>query len=475
MMKWILSFCIFLSGPIHAQEQDSLNLGEAYNLIEIWLDGQKDYDGLPGISASIVLDQDLAWSGGFGFADVENQVPAEATTVYSICSISKLFTSISLMQLWEAGKVRLDDPLATDLSWFDLPQQFDDTVPITLRSVLTHSSGLPRESDFPYWNGPEFKFPTTRQIKKKLKDQETLYPASTYFQYSNLGMSLLGDVVEEQSGEPFQSYVETHVLEPLQLENTHPYLPKEEWGKEMAVGYTAINRERERERLPLFDVKGLTPAAGFSSSVIDLGKFAAWIFRLRATGGTEVLKASTLKEMQRVQWMNPDWETTWGLGFAIYRQNGATVVGHGGSCPGYRSTIMMLPEKQEAYITMINAQGVSASKYAKGMRAILDAWRSGETLSDSTGFNADDYAGHYDSQPWWDELVVVPWKGGLALFWLPSDDPKEDITPIKHVAGDTFRRVRDNGELGEEIVFERNRKERVTRLWWESGYFDRIR
>lgn len=474
-MKWILSLCLLMAGPIFSQDQDSVDLSEAYNLVEIWLDGQKDYDGLPGISAAIVQDQDLVWFGGFGFADEENQVPAEATTIYSICSISKLFTSIALMQLWEAGKIRLDDPLADDLSWFDLPQSYDDSVPITLRSILTHSSGLPRESDFPYWNGPQFTFPTTRQIREKLKDQETLYPANTYFQYSNLGMTLLGDVVAEQSGESFQSYVESHVLQPLKLTDTHPFLPKKEWGRKMAVGYTAIDRERKRKRLPLFDVQGLTPAAGFSSSVEDLGRFASWVFRLRTEGGAEVLKASTLKEMQRVQWMNPDWETTWGLGFAVYQKNGETVVGHGGSCPGYRSTIMMLPEKKEAYITMVNAQGVSASKYANGMKAILDAWRKGKTSSDSVLFKAGDYTGHYDSQPWWDELVVVPWKGGLALFWLPSDNPKEDITSIKFMEGDTFRRVRDNGELGEEIVFERNRKGQVTRLWWESGYYDKIR
>ena len=64
--------------------------------------------------------------------------------------------------------------------------------PITIRSALTHSSGLPRESDYPYWTDPAFPFPTAEKFKNKLSEQRTLYPASTFFQYSNLGMALLG-------------------------------------------------------------------------------------------------------------------------------------------------------------------------------------------------------------------------------------------------------------------------------------------
>ena len=146
---------------------------------------------------AIVRDQELLWSKAYGFADVKKKTPATPETVYSICSITKLFTSIAIMQLYEQGKLRLDDSLSTILPERPIHQQFSDSGPITIRSLLTHSSGLPRESDFPYWSGPEFKFPTKDQITEKLDQQETLYPAASYFQYSNLGMILLGEVVEK--------------------------------------------------------------------------------------------------------------------------------------------------------------------------------------------------------------------------------------------------------------------------------------
>ena len=71
----------------------------------------------------------------------------------------------------------------------------EDSVPITLRGMLTHSAGLPRESDFPYWSGPDFPFPTREQIRDMITRQQPLFPAERYFQYSNLGLTLVGETV----------------------------------------------------------------------------------------------------------------------------------------------------------------------------------------------------------------------------------------------------------------------------------------
>ena len=142
---------------------------------------------------AIVHDQDLIWSRAWGSADLEANKPAEPDTIYSICSISKLFTSVAVMQLRDEGKLKLDDPVEKHLPWFDLKKTFPDSPPITIEGLLTHSSGLPRESDHPYWTGPDFPFPTREQIIERLSNQETLYPAETYFQYSNLGLTLAGE------------------------------------------------------------------------------------------------------------------------------------------------------------------------------------------------------------------------------------------------------------------------------------------
>ncbi len=142
-------FTLFTSLATQAADEHANELA----LIESWLDAQRAYDRVPGLSASVVHDQELLWSGASGFADIGSGREARPDTIYGICSISKLFTGIAAMQLRDQGKVALDDPVARLLPWFSLKQSYEDSPEITLRALLTHSAGLPRESDFPYWVG----------------------------------------------------------------------------------------------------------------------------------------------------------------------------------------------------------------------------------------------------------------------------------------------------------------------------------
>ncbi|MFP4082258.1 MAG: serine hydrolase [Candidatus Aminicenantes bacterium] len=482
MKKKFLSFvfllfflCWMVPRFVCPQSQYETDVSPAFRLIDIWLEAQRDYDRLPGISAGIVYDQELIWSKGYGFADVEKEVSAEPHTIYSICSISKLFTSVAIMKLYDAGKLRLDDRVADVLPWFDLQQQWEDSGPITIRSLLTHSSGLPRESDYPYWTGPDFPFPSVQQVKDKLDSQKTLYPASTYFQYSNLGLTMLGEIVAEVSGVPYEQYIEENILKPLMMDETRTKLPESLWRGKLATGYSALKRDGTRDMLPLFQAKGIAAAAGFSSTVQDLARFASWQFRLLERGGKEILKSSTLREMQRVHWIDPDWKTSWGLGFSLYEVDRKTMVGHGGSCPGYRSTLMIDPHKKQAFIVMINAQGVSPNKYASGMRDIVKKAEVEGKEEKLKGVNLEEYAGYYNAQPWWGETVFIPWKGKLAELGLPSENPAESLTLLRHIKGDTFRRIRDDETLGEKVVFERDSSGKVIRMWQHSNYSNKLR
>ena len=244
---------------------------------------------------------DASLERGFGHSDLEKKIPATPTTIYSICSISKLFTSVAVLSLRDRGKLRLDDPLEKLLPWFSIKKTFPGFGPATMRGILTHSSGLPRESDFPYWTGPDFAFPTHDEIIARLKSQETLYPADLHYQYSNLGLTLAGEIVAQLSGRLYAEYVTETVLRPLKLADTQPRMPEEHRGGRLATGYSAMTREGKRNVLPFFQANGIAPAAGFSSTVEDLGRFASWQFRLLAKGGTEILDSNTLREMHRVQ------------------------------------------------------------------------------------------------------------------------------------------------------------------------------
>jgi CubicO group peptidase (beta-lactamase class C family) len=457
-----------------AQTPGTPDYRDAFNLIDKWMSGQRDFDRLPGISIAIVKDQNMVWSKGYGYADVEKKIPMEPGSICSICSISKLFTSIAVMQLVEQGKIRLDDSITAVLPSFNLVQQYAESGSITIRSLLSHSSGLPRESDYPYWSAPDFNFPTEKQIKEKLGTQKTLYPASTYFQYSNLGMTILGELVEHISGMDYERYIEENILEPLRLADTHPFLPEKLWGTKMATGYNSLHRDGHRDKMPFFQARGIAPAAGFSSNAVDLSRFASWQFRLLTNGGKEIIKASTLRDMQRVQFLDPDWKTAYGLGFAVNNVNGNTFVGHGGSCPGYLTSLNMDNKEKLAIIVMINAQGESTGKYARVIYDILKKAGSPGGVSSKDSLGLDAYAGNYDAYAFGSETLVFKWQGKLGILDLKSADPANDMFLLKHVAGDSFRRIRKDEALGEEIRFERDLNGKVIRIWQPSNYANKI-
>lgn len=431
---------------------------EATALLDKWLDAQRAYGRIPGLTGAVVHDQDVIWQGASGFADIDRKLAASPSTLFSICSISKLFTSIAVLQLRDRGLVRLDDPVEKYLPWFDIKRTYPESGAITIEGLLTHASGLPREAAFAYWSPPSFEFPTRQQVIDALSSEETLYPSETFFQYSNLGLTLAGEIVSSASGTPYADYARANVLTPLGLADTYPEIPLQEKGRRMATGYGALTRDGTRAPLPLFTAKGIAPAAGYASTALDLARFASWQFRLLARGGSEVLGANTLREMQRVHFVDPSWETTWGLGFSVTRgADNKTFVGHGGSCPGYQTQFLMQVDEKLAMVAMSNAMDVNAGALARGMyeiiaptvkAALADTSRTVKSLDAAL----ERYLGTY-ANAWGGEREVIAWEGGLAAVNLPSDTPVRAITRLRRVGEHAFRRVRPDGKLAEAWTF----------------------
>jgi len=467
--------------PVSGQQseiRDNPRVREALHLLEVWADAQRAYEEIPGISMAVIHDQDMVWSGGFGFADPAAGMPATPQTIYSICSISKLFTSIGVMQLRDAGKLRLDDPVAMHLDWFAIQDAYPEAPSVTVEGLLTHSSGLPRESDYPYWSPPDFPFPTHEDIVERLSHQEELYPAFEYFQYSNLGLTLAGELIATLSGQDYSSYIRARILDPLGMRSTTTEIPAAEHGRRMAKGYTAMRRHGQREPVPLFQARGIAPAAGFASTVEDLGRFASWQFRVLDGEADAILARNTLREMHRVHWVDPDWETKWGLGFATWRSDDKTYVGHGGSCPGYRASFSLNPEDKIATVAMANASGVDAGMFTRVAHQIVApaiAAADTTTQEEPTDPSLAMYTGTYDLSPWWGESEVILWKGKLAVVSLPTEDPLDNLMELERTGEHTFRRVRDDESLGEEIRFDVGADGTVLRMWQHSNFRPKIR
>ncbi|MCC7323576.1 MAG: serine hydrolase, partial [Gemmatimonadaceae bacterium] len=298
-----------------------------------------------------------------------------------------------------------------------------------------------------------------QQIIDALSSEETLYPSETFFQYSNLGLTLAGEIVSASSKVPYADYVRTNVLTPLGMTSTYPEIPVEEKGKRMAAGYGPVTRDGTRALLPLFTSRGIAPAAGYASSALDLARFASWNFRLLGQGGSEVLDANTLREMQRVHFVDPSWETTWGLGFSVTRStpDNKTFVGHGGSCPGFQTQLSMQPDEKIAAVAMSNGMDVNAGALARGIYDII-APAVKAASSDSTGKltsldpSLERYLGTY-ANAWRGETEIMAWEGALVAVALPSDNPVRGMTKLRKVGEHVFRRVRPDGKLAEAWSF----------------------
>ncbi len=447
---------------------------DALNLLDVWWAALRDYEGIPGFSIGLALDQDF-WGKGYGYANLDEKIAATPETIYSICSISKLFTSICMLKLRDQGKLELHDRVDKHLDWFKIKQTAQDSGPINIEGLLTHSAGLPREAGEFCWNGPDFSFPTRDEMMAYVQKQKTLYPAATYLQYSNLGFTLAGEIVAACSGQPYTQTITDHIIKPLGMSNTRPYFPLDAYGKEMAIGYSAKNRQGERTALRPFDTASATPAAGLTSNVIDLAKFASWQFRLLEKGGEEVLHASTLREMQRVHWMDPDWKTTFGLGFEIYRNENKTLVGHSGLCPGYSSLLLIDLKSKLAGISMINACGDEIDLLTNAFKVIGPALARARQATQKPVTDFSKYVGNYDCQPWGGEMAIIQWKGQLASLSLPTKDPMEVVEEYKHIEGNTFRRVRkDDGALAEPLVFQSDDSGMVTGMVQHNYRLDKI-
>jgi CubicO group peptidase (beta-lactamase class C family) len=480
-MRRLLILIVVIAGtPLAAFAQVAAHprVQEATHLLGKWLDSERAYRRIPGLSAAVVLDQEVVWSGASGHADLAAMRPAAPTTIYSICSISKLFTSIALMQLRDQGKLRLDDPVSKHLPWYSIKRSHAQAGDATLEGLLTHASGLPREAAFPYWSAPEFAFPTREQIVQALSSQETLYPTETYFQYSNLGLTLAGEVVTAASGQPYADYVRHNILQPLGLASTFPDMPESERGARLATGYGAWPREGERRPLPFFQTRGIAPAAGYASTALDLARFASWQFRLLQYRSKEVLDPNTLREMHRIHFVDPGFETNWGLGFSVWRSDGKTFVGHGGSCPGYRTQLLLQTDEKIATVVMTNGIDVNASALAQRaydiMAPALKSASPDSTPPKPAEKDLDRYLGTYAAS-FGGEIEVLVWQGSLGTLNLPTENPVRGITKLRRVGEHLFKRVRSDGELAETWTFEVGPDGRAARVRFNYNLAPRIR
>ncbi len=297
-----------------------------------------------GLSIALVDDQTVVWTQGFGYADKRANIKAGPDTVYHLGSIAKVLTATAAMQLTEQGKLDIDQPLQNYLPEFSIKSRFGDTRGVTPRNIMTHHSGLP--GNWVRGMSERHPGPFTDQITA-VKDEYAAWPPNYVFDYSNLGVSLLGAAIGQLSGEGYASYMSNHLLQPLGMTHSE-FAPR--------IPGRAYDKGREVEAIPLRDL----PSGGLNSSASDMARFMQMVFAGGTFGGKQILKPESLAEMFRVQNANVplDFDFRMGLGWMLNGvdvRGAGTVANHGGTTLNYHTLMVVLPEHKLGVVVLSNS------------------------------------------------------------------------------------------------------------------------
>ncbi|MFI8254024.1 serine hydrolase domain-containing protein [Streptomyces filamentosus] len=290
----------------------------------------------PSFVGAVARGGGVVWSGSRSCVD--GHAP-DADTQYRIGSITKVFTAVLVLRLRDEGLLGLDDPLEKHLPGTGVGQA-------TVAQLLGHTAGLAAETPSPWWERTPGS--TRPAIPDVLGDAPVLHPAGRSFHYSNPGYTLLGSLVEAVRGVSWEEALRTEVLEPLGLDRTTvgPVAP-------YASGWAVHPWADVMLPEPSEDLGVMAPAGQLWSTAADLCRFGLFL----AEGDDRVLSAATVAEM-RVPVGPPavgDPQMGYGLGLQVAHKEGGTLIGHGGSLPGFVAGIWVDVEEGLVGVALANA------------------------------------------------------------------------------------------------------------------------
>ncbi len=438
-------------------DRNAPQIQAALSLLDASLEAERVRRGWAGLSAAVVLDQEIIWSNGYGYANVEDRIPATARTLYSIASITKLFTVTMLMQLRDAGKLYLDDPVARYDPAFSVRSPFPTTRPITFRHLASHTAGLQKDFPFPYWDTQVI--PPIDELLATLPQLVPVYPPMTMFKYSNVGMACLGHALARIVGQPYTEYVVDHIVRPLGMGRTS-FVVSEAMKADLALGYHPAKQGATPVRAPCFpdyNIGGLAATGGLYSSVEELTHFISLQFRSDPPGGTQILDGATLREMHAPVMLRDGWTRAIGLGWWLERLGDVTVIGHPGDHSGFNAEIRLDPERKLGIAIFINSNGDLKAVTMRALELLIPVVQRAQAeamVSPAVPTAWQKYTGTYGSL----EIAVVEGK----LIGRSWDEPSEVVTFVP-VTGSVFR-MHGGFLTGECVQFEEDITGQVARI-----------
>ncbi|MBP2241802.1 CubicO group peptidase (beta-lactamase class C family) [Cytobacillus eiseniae] len=350
---------------------------------------------IPGFSIGLAKDGQLFYENGFGYRDVENKLPLSSDTVFGIGSVTKSFTCVAVMQLQEAGKLDVNDPVVKYLPEFKTPNE-EYTKQMTIHHLMTHSAGLPplptlfKALSKSVANDPKFEdegqsdgdigkvekaaseeqntsVDTYEELIADIASQDftLLGEPGTEFSYSNDGYSLLGAIIERVSGISYEKYMKDYILDPAGMKNSVFHLEELVDHEDVSCLYNSRKKEEETivfESNNPWDAPSMRAAGFLKSTVNDMLKYAE-IYRNEGKVGSAQLLTPESVKLMTTPYIECDKGTYYGYGVMVTPDYyGHKLVEHGGSIKGVAAQLNILPELGLTGVSFANLAGVPSTK-----------------------------------------------------------------------------------------------------------------
>ena len=397
---------------------------------------------LPSLAVAVAQNGKIAWEEGFGWADLEHQIPATHDTIFSLASVSKPMTATALMVLVERGQVELDRPINDYLGQVELTGHAGQSSKATVRMLLAHTSGLPLHYNF-YPRNEAYRRPSMEETIRRYGILVTK-PGETY-QYSNLGYGVAGYIIERVSGMNYEKFMKEEVFRPLGLSHTSvPTAPdsRRRW---------AIRYWDSETPLPFYDFDHRGASAIFSS-VHNLVRFGMFHLKNDLRDQKAILTDRSIDQMKRPI-ARRSVGRGYGMGWQIFRSgNGSRVVAHTGSMGGVSAWLILIPREKVAVALLANTQTGFVQRIGHEiLTTLLPQYGRGGT-NNSKGSTAEDLTDIRRSRSKLPRKIEGVWTGIVKTYegqlplklWLRrssesegqlDDQPRSTLTKVKFEDG----------------------------------------
>jgi CubicO group peptidase (beta-lactamase class C family) len=340
-----LMFALILPGSAFCQSPVSPS-----DAVAQYVKAEMERQHIPGVALLVSRNGEPVQAQGFGFSNVELQVPVKPETLFQSGSMGKQFAATAVMMLVEEGKVSLDDSITKYFP--DAPSTWK---PVTVRNLLSHTGGFtdyPKDFDFR-------KDYTEAQLLKIVEGIPLAFPPGTKWSYSNLGYLTLGVLIHRVTGNFYGDMLRARIFKPLGMQTTR-IMNEPDIIPNRAAGYRLVKGELKNQEW-VSPTLNTTADGSLYFSILDLAKWDAALYT------EKLLKRSSLDEMWTVVKLNNGKPNSgnYGFGWDVENLHGHRVIGHGGSWQGFRTHIYRYVDDKLTVVVLANLAEADPGKIAE--------------------------------------------------------------------------------------------------------------